>query len=107
MVNMIPKGVTWIKQRVDGVSAERNMLTLNDSTTISYEYLVVAAGMQLDWDKIKGLKESLGKDGVVSNYDYTIASITWQTIKSFKGDKAIFTQPVPPFKCPGTAQKIL
>ncbi|MBI4852412.1 MAG: hypothetical protein HY819_11500 [Acidobacteria bacterium] len=33
-----------------------------DGKKISNNFLVVA-GIQIDWDKIKGLKESLGKDG--------------------------------------------
>jgi sulfide:quinone oxidoreductase len=27
---------------------------------LGYDYLIVAAGLQIDWDKIKGLKETIG-----------------------------------------------
>lgn len=28
---------------------------------LGYDYLIVAAGLQIDWDKIKGLKETIGR----------------------------------------------
>ena len=35
---------------------------------ITYDYLVVALGMELRFDKIKGLTDAIGKNGVCSNY---------------------------------------
>lgn len=68
--------------------------------------MVVAPGIQLDWAKVKGLPEALGKDGVCSNYSYETVDSTWKFIESFKGGNAIFTQPNTPIKCGGAPQKI-
>ncbi len=105
--DVLPKKAQWIQDSVEGIDADNNSLTMASGKTVSYDFLVVAAGIKILWDAIPGLKEGLGKNGIVSNYDYKIAPITWQTIKDFKGGTAIFTQPAPPFKCPGAAQKIL
>ena len=105
--DVMPLKVHWLQDAVDKIDAEKNCLNLASGKQVTYDYLVVAAGIKILWDAIPGLKESLGKNGVVSNYDYSIAPITWKTIKEFKGGTAIFTQPPPPFKCPGAAQKIL
>ncbi len=107
MSSVIPKGVKWIKDGVSTIEPAANALMLVSGEQVSYDFLIVAAGIKIDWDAIPGLKESLGKDGVVSNYDYNVAPKTWETIQNFKGGTAIFTQPPPPFKCPGAAQKIL
>jgi len=107
MATVIPKGVNWIKGRVTGIDADGNKITLDSGDERHYQFLIVAAGIKIDWDVIPGLQESLGKEGVVSNYDYNAASLTWEAIKNFKGGTALFTQPKPPFKCPGAAQKIL
>ncbi len=107
MSSVIPKGVKWIKDGVSDVSPESNALTLTSGGQLGYDFLIVAAGIKIDWEAIPGLKENLGKGGVVSNYDYQQAPKTWQALQDFKGGTALFTQPPPPFKCPGAAQKIL
>ena len=35
---------------------------------ITYDYLVVALGLDIRFDKVRGLTETLGKNGVCSNY---------------------------------------
>jgi sulfide:quinone oxidoreductase len=103
----IPKGNSWIEDSVTEFYPEENYLLTANGKKISYDFLVVAPGIQIDWDKIKGLKESLGKNGVCSNYSYQYVDKTWEYIKNFSGGTAIFTQPPPPFKCGGAPQKIM
>jgi sulfide:quinone oxidoreductase len=75
--------------------------------SVNYDYLVVCPGLVLNWDKIQGLTETLGKNGVCSNYSPDYAPYTWECVQGLgKGAKAIFTQPPMPFKCPGAPQKI-
>lgn len=103
----IPTGVTWVQEAVTEFQPTKNRLLTNKGTSISYDFLVVAPGIQLDWQKIKGLKEALGKGGVCSNYSYEYVDKTWEYIRNFAGGTAIFTQPPPPFKCGGAPQKIM
>lgn len=103
----IPKGVTWIKDKAIEFYPDKNYLLTLSGQQINYNFLVVAAGIQIDWDKIKGLKDSLGKNGICSNYSYQYVDKTWEYIKNFSGGTAIFTQPPPPFKCGGAPQKIM
>ncbi len=104
--DVIPSGVVWVKDKVVRFDPENNNLTTETGKTIEYKYLVVAAGIQLDWDKIPGLKESIGKNGVCSNYSYQTVGSTWESIRNFKGGNAIFTQPGTSIKCGGAPQKI-
>ncbi|OQR53302.1 hypothetical protein CDB3_30690 [Bacillus sp. CDB3] len=105
--DLIPKGVNWIQKKVIQVSPTENRLMLEDQTVIAYEILIVASGVQIHWDHIKGLTESIGKNGVCSNYSYTYADATWKEIQQFKGGNAIFTHPHTPIKCGGAPQKIM
>jgi sulfide:quinone oxidoreductase len=105
--DVIPKGVKWIKQKVTGFLPEKNAIRLDNSENISYKFLVVAAGIQLNWHEIKGLQETLGKNSVCSNYSFASAPYTWETIKNFKGGKAIFHNPHTPVKCGGAPHKIM
>jgi sulfide:quinone oxidoreductase len=103
----MPEGVHWIKEHVDIFSPESNKIKTKEGRELSYEYLIVATGMELNWDKVKGLKENIGKNGVCSNYSYETVDYTWNFVKNFKGGTAIFTQPGTPIKCGGAPQKAL
>lgn len=105
--SLLPKGTTHIAQAVTEVDADNNQLVLGNGERVGYDYLVVAAGIQLNWGAIKGLEETLGKNGVTSNYRYDLAPYTWKLVQEFKGGNAIFTQPAGAVKCPGAPQKAL
>lgn len=60
MADMIPSAVKWLKTSVTGFQPELNQLQTEDGQTLSYDFLVVALGLQIDWHKIPGLPERLG-----------------------------------------------
>lgn len=103
----IPKGTTWIKDAVQEFLPDENKLVTQKGTVYEYDAMVVCPGIQLDWQKIKGLKETLGKNNVSSNYSHEFAPYTWEMIKNFKGGNAVFTNPSTPIKCGGAPHKIM
>lgn len=105
--SVIPKDVVWLKEAVTEFFPEENAVQTDRGTRVNYEYLVVSAGIEIKWDRIKGLTEALGKNGVSSNYSAEYVRTTWENIKNFKGGTAIFTQPSSPVKCAGAPQKIM
>ena len=106
--DFIPPGAKWLKEAVATFDPDNNSVTLGNGETHTYDVLVVAAGIQIDWDKIPGLKESVGKPGtgVCSNYSYETVDSTWENIRNLKKGTAIFTQPGTPIKCGGAPMKI-
>ncbi|MEY2195970.1 FAD/NAD(P)-binding oxidoreductase [Neobacillus sp. BF23-41] len=105
--SVIPSGAVWVQDAVTAFQPDENAVVTASGKKLHYEYLVVAAGIQIDWHKIKGLKESIGKNGVCSNYSYDYVDSTWETIRNFKGGTSIFTNPNTPVKCGGAPQKIM
>lgn len=105
--SVIPDGANLLKKAVATFYPEENKIITKDETSIQYDYLVVTAGIQLDWGKVKGLIETIGKNGVVSNYTGPLAEKTWETLRQFSGGTAIFTQPGSPIKCAGAPQKVM
>jgi sulfide:quinone oxidoreductase len=103
----IPNGSTWIKDAVKTFLPNENKVVCASGSTHEYDALVVCPGIQLDWNKIKGFKETLGKNNVSSNYSFEHAPLTWELIKNFKGGTAVFTNPVSPIKCGGAPHKIM
>ena len=104
--DVIPSGVTWIQEAATAFAPEHNAVTTSAGQTIGYDALIVATGLSLAWDRIKGLSEALGRGGVCSNYSKDFAPYTWEAIQAFAGGKAVFTCAPMPIKCPGAPQKI-
>lgn len=104
--DLIPRGARWERERVAGFEPERNSGTLESGRRLGYDYLVVAAGHQLDYGKIEGLDGHLGRAGLYSNYTGDGAEKTWRGIKDFRGGTALFVEPSSPIKCGGAPQKI-
>ena len=103
---LIPPGVKHIRGQVKEFDPANNCVRLADGTTITYDYLVVATGVKLDWNKIEGARETLGRNGVCSNYSPDYVNYTWECVQKLgKGAKVVFTQAPLPFKCPGAPQK--
>jgi len=105
--SVIPKKATWIQEAAAEFFPKENAVETASGRRISYDYLVVAPGIQLDWDKIPGLKQNIGSNGLCSNYSYKTVDSTWEAIKAFQGGTAIFTHPNTPIKCGGAPQKIM
>lgn len=105
----IPQGASWIKDYVATFDPEHNSLMTRGGEKVEYDYLVVSAGIQLNWDAIPGLEENVGKSGtgVVSNYSYDTVESTWEAIKGLKKGTALFTHPSTPIKCGGAPMKIM
>jgi len=105
--SVIPEGVTWIKEAVTGFAPDQNEVMLASGINVGYAYLVVAPGIQLNWNEVKGLAENIGKNGVCSNYSFATAPYTFECLKNSKSGRAIFTSPHTPVKCGGAPQKIM
>jgi sulfide:quinone oxidoreductase len=107
MASIIPNGVKWIKAAVAAFEPDVNRIVLEGCRTIGYNKLIVCPGIKLNWDGIEGLTQTLGSNGVTSNYRYDLAPYTWELVSKLKNGRAIFTQPPMPIKCAGAPQKAM
>jgi sulfide:quinone oxidoreductase len=127
--NFVPNGVNFIADKAVDFDPTNNNLTLSNGEKISYDYLIITAGLVLDFAKIRGLEEigdiytakdspklnSIFKNsGVSTIYSVDGAVITWEnmqkTIENAKNGKkqnALFTHPDTAIKCGGAPKKIM
>jgi len=127
--DFVPDGVKLIKERAILFNPQENQLTTDKGQVVSYDYLIVAMGLQLDFERIKGLEEAgrayssgdntkllkaLGDNGVCSIFTAESATKTWEQMqkyiaqaKSGKKTKFVFTHPSTPIKCGGAPKKIM
>jgi sulfide:quinone oxidoreductase len=104
---LIPRGAEWIRASASGFAPDENEVILCDGTRVAYRVLVVCPGIELDWDAIPGLRQTLGENGVTSNYSYEFAPYTDRLVRDLRSGIALFTQPVMPIKCAGAPQKAM
>jgi sulfide:quinone oxidoreductase len=105
--SVMPRRVDWIKKAASGFDPDNNRVLMDDGGSVAYRVLVACPGVKLDWDAIPGLTETLGKNGVTSNYRYDLAPYTSRLVKDLRGGRALFTQPPMPIKCAGAPQKAM
>ena len=103
---VMPQGVAWIKDAATQIHPDEHRLTLASEAEVSYDYLVVSPGLQLDWDRIPGMADAIETANVSSNYRFDLAPKTWKLIKGLRQGTAVFTMPSGPIKCAGAPQKI-
>lgn len=103
---VMPKGVLWVREPAVAADPEGRTVTTASGRELRYEHLVMAPGIQLDFDKVSGLAEALGQRGVSTNYRFDLAPRTWEFIRDLRGGTAVFTMPAGPIKCAGAPQKI-
>ena len=103
---LIPKGVHWIHESAAAFEPDNKVVVLGDGREVAYDVLVVCPGIQLDWNEVPGLADTLGHNGVSSNYSLDLAPKTWEMIRSMRTGTAVFMMPAGPIKCAGAPQKI-
>ena len=107
LASVLPHGVHWIKSAVVAFEPERDAVILEACRVVKYQQLIVCPGLKLDWSGIEGLPETLGRNGVTSNYRFDLAPYTWELVQQLRGGRALFTQPPMPIKCAGAPQKAM
>ncbi|MFA5902050.1 MAG: TIGR01244 family sulfur transferase, partial [Hyphomicrobium sp.] len=107
MASVIPPAVKWIKAAVTAFEPAEDAVILEGCRVIKYKHLVVCPGLKLDWSKVEGLVDTIGRNGVTSNYRFDLAPYTWELVRNFKSGRAVFTQPPMPIKCAGAPQKVM
>ncbi|KAJ6596849.1 hypothetical protein DFH09DRAFT_1244002 [Mycena vulgaris] len=107
--SLIPSHITLISDRVQTFSPTSSSVTTASGRSISYDSLVVAAGIKINWDGIQGLPQALmnSTSGVSSIYSYETCDKVWSDIDALRSGNAIFTQPAGVVKCAGAPQKIM
>ncbi|KAG9309091.1 sulfide-quinone oxidoreductase [Chiua virens] len=109
LTSLFPPHVAHIGENVATFSPTTSSVTTSTGRSITYEALVIAAGLKTNWDAIPGLSQALADptSGVSSIYSFDACDKTWENITSLQHGNAIFTQPAGVIKCAGAPQKIM
>ncbi|KAI4455356.1 sulfide:quinone oxidoreductase [Holotrichia oblita] len=99
-LKVFPKNSVWLRDSVACFSPKNDCVTLESGHVIEYEMMVLAMGVKMDFNKIKGLTMALENYRNVSTiYSAKYAEKTFKMIKEFVAGTAVFTSPNTPVKC--------
>ncbi|OTA99813.1 hypothetical protein M426DRAFT_324798 [Hypoxylon sp. CI-4A] len=109
MFEVIPEGVKHYPLRVSTFDPKNNAIKTSEGVDVSYDYLIVAPGLETNFAGISGLQQALQDptSKVSSIYSEKTVEQVWSNIQDFKKGPAIFTQPAGVIKCAGAPQKIM
>ena len=121
--DFLPSGVTLLKDKAIDFNPEANKVALESGETLTYDFLIIAAGLALDYGAIKGLEEIgdaytvgdaskilkvFGDSGITSVYNVDSAVAMWEQTQKFiqkakngQKVKGVFTDPNTAIKCGG------
>lgn len=127
--DFLPSGVTLLKDKAIDFNPEANKVALESGETLTYDFLIVAAGLVLDYGAIKGLEEIgdaytvgdaskilkvFGDSGITSVYNVDSAVAMWEQTQKFiqkakngQKVKGVFTDPNTAIKCGGAPKKVM
>ncbi|MFP8890347.1 NAD(P)/FAD-dependent oxidoreductase [Natrialbaceae archaeon A-CW2] len=104
---LLKPDVEFVQDAVVGIDPDERIVTLDESTNIEYDYLVVATGHRLDPTAMPGLVEAWQEtDAVYPFYHYEAALEMREALQNFEGGTFLVTQPDTPIKCPGAPLKL-
>lgn len=103
LASLVPSHIAHVRDNVKTFEPKSSSVTLASGRTIGYDILVVATGLRINWEGIKGLSQALAHptSGVSSIYSYDTCDKAWKDIDALRNGKAIFTQPAGVIKCAG------
>ncbi|KAI0798071.1 FAD/NAD-binding domain-containing protein [Abortiporus biennis] len=109
LASLVSPHLAHIPENVKTFAPAKNQVTTTSGRTISYDSLVVAAGLQINWGNIEGLPQALADPNarVSSIYSYDTCDKVWRDVDALKSGTAVFTQPAGVVKCAGAPQKIM
>jgi len=108
--DFLPPSAEWVKDFVAEFDPAANAVVTAGGQRIEYDFLVVATGLQLNYQAIEGMDvAAIGQNGLASVYaSADAAAATWAAMDTFraKGGRAVATMPGTPMKCAGAPIKI-
>ena len=105
----MPDDIKWIKDSVVAIDPDHNKVTTKSSGVISYDFMVLCPGIQINWEGVEGItQKTLGEGNANCIYDFEGAQKTWKALQKFSetGGKGVYTDTYTKHKCGGAPKKI-
>lgn len=96
----ITSSALLIQSKVEMIEPEHNQVRLEDGTTLSYDYLIIATGADIHPEETPGLAEMEWGKSIHTFYSFEGAKALAQKMQSWQGGRLVFNVVENPIKCP-------
>jgi sulfide:quinone oxidoreductase len=96
----IPKRVQLIKERIEKIDAEENVVRLSNGNFISYDILIIATGARIAPEEVQGMNGEQWQKSVFDFYTFEGALALRNMLHEWKGGKLVVHITEMPIKCP-------
>ena len=96
----IPKGVNLIRQKIDSIDANRNMVMLQNGAVMPYDVLIVATGAKIAPEETEGMQGSEWQKSVFDFYSFEGSLALRNKLRDWEGGKLVVHITEMPIKCP-------
>lgn len=107
MASVMPAGATWIRDQVVAVDVSGPAVRTRDGAEIGCDTLVIATGLEEDWEATPGLAEAYDEGWAGSTFVVESAPTVWSALRDLTEGRVVFTVPPEPAACGATALKPL
>ncbi|KAM8710770.1 hypothetical protein ACLKA7_017406 [Drosophila subpalustris] len=109
MADVLPKKAKWLKEKAVEFDPDNNTVRTSGGNTVQYDMLLIATGLQLNYNKVPGLQAALAVPNgkVCSIYSPKYVDRVFNCLRNIKEGNAIFSYPASSIKCAGAPQKIV
>lgn len=96
----IPQGVSLIRQGIERIMKDQNMVLLKDGREIPYDVLIIATGTDIVPDEIEGMKGEAWHRDIFDFYTFEGACQLREKLQDWEGGKLVVHICEMPIKCP-------
>lgn len=103
----LPRSVEWVREMVAEYDPDANRVVTDTGRSLDYDFLVVASGLSLEFERIEGMDAGLvGREGIGCVYSDPVG--TWPVLRGFveNGGVGLFGRPAGDIKCAGAPLKV-
>lgn len=104
---VMPDSCTWIQDAVTAVDVHGPSVSTRDGKEISASTLVIATGMEEDWNATAGLADAYAAGWAGSTFVVDSAPLVWPALQDLTRGTVLFSMPPEPAPCGATALKPL
>ncbi|NND53235.1 MAG: NAD(P)/FAD-dependent oxidoreductase, partial [Flavobacteriaceae bacterium] len=96
----IPKGVEYINEKIDLITAETNQVRLDNGQILDYDVLIIATGTNIAPQEIEGMDGPMWHKNIFDFYTYKGAKALRNKLREWEGGKLVVHITEMPIKCP-------
>jgi sulfide:quinone oxidoreductase len=99
-IDFIPAGVNLVKDEIELIDGDNNLVKLGDGSSIEYDYLIIATGAQIRPDETPGLMSDEYGKTVHDFYTIEGANNLAEALRFWEGGRLVVNIIEMPIKCP-------